>query len=150
MSITLQPGLVEMLGRGDCLLTPLFKTSQAVTASRHSPANGFLLTAPFLFPPGCPHPSDCLHLPFSRCSQVQLPTCSCKGQVWLSLLLCLSAPSALMVSESSKPKLPFKEATEVLRSSKPCQGHTGVRAGFQEMVVVTLKFMLSPNTKPPP
>ena len=27
MSITLQPGLVEMLGRGDCLLTPLFKTS---------------------------------------------------------------------------------------------------------------------------
>lgn len=150
MSITLQPGLVEMLGRGDCLLTPLFKTSQAVTASRHSPANGFPLTAPFLFPPGCPHPSDCLHLPFSRCSQVQLPTCSCKGQVWLSLLLCLSAPSALMVSESSKPKLPFKEATEVLRSSKPCQGHTGVRAGFQEMVVVTLKFMLSPNTKPPP
>lgn len=56
MSISLQPGLVEMLGREDCLLTPLFKTSWAVTASRHSPANGFPLTAPFLFSPGCPHP----------------------------------------------------------------------------------------------
>ena len=85
----------------------------------------------------------------SRCSRMQLPSGSCKEQVGLSLLLCLSSPSALMGSESSKPKLPFKEATEVPSSSKTCQGHTGVRAGFQEMVVITLRLWCSPNTKPP-